>query len=176
MKRLTENVIYKNSGLKKPLYTMPNYKISAFQDEDSERFQSFYDMSEALKNAVLLSHRWSEAGIDALLLKNIIESVRKTTPAGPFKHEVTSQYVESMLNICNACQNLADLLTLDQSLNVEKMDDATLAVQAQVAEICAENNELLRQYYIQHDRHNLTSGQSHEPNGHDAESPSRPRN
>lgn len=176
MQRLTENIIYKSSGLKRPLYTMPNYKISAFQDEDSERFQSFYDMSEALKNAILMSHRWSEAGVDALLLNNLVDSVRKATPAGPFKHDITSQYVDSMLNICNACQNLADLLTMDQSLNVEKMDDATLAVQTQVAKICELNNEMLRQYYLQHDRHNLSTSEPNDSNGHDAEAPSRPSN
>lgn len=140
---------------------MPAYKISAFHDENRESFQPFYQMGQALMNAVLISHAWSDSGMDAVLLRNLIKHVRKVAPGGPFKHKITKDYVDSVLNICNEAEVLADHLAMDQAQIPAKLDtkldDWALRAQAKVVALCDSNNQMLKEYYLLHDRNKLAS-------------------
>lgn len=134
-----------------------SYKISAFHSEDRITFPPFYNMAETLKHAIRFFYRWSESGVNAELLKNIVQSVKKLTPEGPFKHKVTEEYVQSMLNICEQSELLSAHLSLDQTQTGQPMHPTTGILHEQVSLLCDQNDQLLKAHYLAHDRHNLAN-------------------
>lgn len=129
-----------------------DYKIMAFHNENQESFAQFYKMAEALISALRLTAYYSEEGMDSQLLTNVVQSVRKLTPAAPFQENITAKYVQSVIDICNEAEELAVHFQMDHSQVPPKLDKWTKEALARTARLCEKNNEILRSYYYEHER------------------------
>lgn len=130
---------------------MPNYKIKAFGDEHSERFESFYSLAESLKKVILIASKWSEKGPEPDLLDAMTTSLLSLVPIEPLKHEITRQYVDQILHIVPQVKTLSQLIRVDTSMGAEKLDDANTTLLHNIAGQFEGNDNFLYQYRVLHE-------------------------
>lgn len=130
---------------------MPNYKIKAFQTEKSERFESFYSLSESLKKVILVSASWAENGPEPDLLDAMCNSLRSLDPVNEVTQGITKDYVKSMLSIVSQAETLSVLIRVDSSLGQKKLDQANSGLLQDIAVMCENNDQMLYSYRSQHE-------------------------
>ncbi len=127
------------------------YKIKAFQNENQESFAPFYKMADTLIDAVRMANLSLDWGVDSELLSNLVQSVRKLTPAGPFQENITAKYVQSVVNICDEAEVLATHFSMDQTRIPPQLDKWSEEALAKTVRLCEENRAMLNNYFFEHE-------------------------
>lgn len=147
-----ENKMVNKAGESAECVELPNYKIKAFKLEDQESFAPYYRMSDALLVAVRMANLAPEIGIDAELLKNLVQSTRDLTPAGPYNARITGAYVRSVTNICDEAEILAAHFRIDRARVPPTMDKWSEDALVKTTRLCEDNNAMLRDHFFQHEK------------------------